>query len=571
MDSPPHLSLLWPPGSSPQTNLGARLDPRALADLDLSETIRALGGGDARRERFARDVLSAPCAEPTVITYRADALDDLLADAPLRAALRDLLPRLDSLTETYRPRSGESPLTHLARRLSTLEMFVEVALDLRDALARATQRADALEGIHASLRDLTARPEFAALRAELPGLRQQLAGVRSITIGVNLSPDLEPQTAALLALHAEPIAGRSTLLARLLGRQSGEGGLTPLRGSDLSPDNHLLRDLRGLLDRVVAPVERALERFATVSPALLTGLAPEFALLLGAADLTLRLQEAGLPVCRPALAPAEERTCAVREGYHLSLALRLLARPDAPPGAARSLAPNDMTFPVVPNDIVFDEGQGRVWVLTGPNRGGKTTYTRAVGLIHVLAGAGLPVPARSARLSPVDAVYTHFPSQESATPGRGRLDDEAAGLAAIFGRATPRSLILLNEVLAGTSTVEALGLAIDVVRGLRLLGARAVYVTHLHELAQRVDELNAETEGSALVGSLVAEAAPDPDGAPDDGDRAAHRRTFRVHPGPPRGSSYASDIAAQHGISYPQLARLLRDRGILPPRTPSDR
>ena len=564
---PPHLSLLWPSGSSPQTAASARLDPRALADLDLSETIRALGGQDSRRERFVRDVLSAPCPGPAVIAYRADALDDLLADAALRVALRGLLPRLESLTETYRPRSGESPLTHLARRLSALEMFVEVALELQDVLARAIRRADALESIHASLRDLTARPEFAALRAELPALRRQLAGVRGVTVGVNLSPDLEPQTAALLALHSEPIAGHATLLARLLGRPGDEGGLTPLRGSDLSPDNRLLRDLRGLLDRVVAPVERALQRFATISPALLAGLAPELALLLGAADLTLRLRQASLPVCRPSLAPAEERTCTVEEGYHLDLALRLLDHPGAP----------DDTPPLVPNDMAFDDRQGRVWILTGPNRGGKTTYTRAVGQIHVLAQAGLPVPARGAHLSPVDAVYTHFPSRESATPGRGRLDDEAAGLAAIFARATPRSLILLNEVLAGTSTVEALGLAIDVVRGLRLLGARAIYVTHLHELAQQVDDLNARTEGSALVGSLVAEAAsdgtdaaPDPDATSDGTDRSAHRRTFRVHPGPPRGSSYASDIAAQHGISYPQLARLLRDRGILPPGMSGD-
>ena len=560
MDSPPHLSLLWPPGSSPQAATGARLDAQALADLDLSETIHALGGQDSRRERFVRDVLSAPYAGPAVIVYRADALDDLLADAALRAALRDLLPRLESLTETYRPRSSGSPLTHLARRLSALEMFVEVALELQDVLAGVTRRADALDSIHASLRDLTARPEFAALRAELPGLRQQLAGVRSVTVGVNLSPDLEPETAALLALHPEPIAGHATLLARLLGRRGGEGGLTPLRGSDLSPDNRLLRDLRGLLDRVVAPVERALERFATISPGLLAGLAPELALLLGAADLTLRLREADLPVCRPSPAPDEERACTVEEGYHLSLALRLLDR--------RRASPDDAP-PVVTNDMVFDDRQGRVWILTGPNRGGKTTYTRAVGQIHVLAQAGLPVPARSARLSPVDGVYTHFPSRESATPGRGRLDDEAAGLAAIFARATPRSLILLNEVLAGTSTVEALDLAIDVVRGLRLLGARAVYVTHLHELAQQVDELNARTEGAALVGSLVAEAAPNLDpnaeAAPDGTDRPAHRRTFRVHPGPPRGSSYASDIAAQHGISYPQLARLLQERGILPP------
>jgi DNA mismatch repair ATPase MutS len=211
---------------------------------------------------------------------------------------------------------------------------------------------------------------------------------------------------------------------------------------------------------------------------------------------------------------------------------------------------------VVTNPVTCD-ASGRVWILTGPNRGGKTTYTRALGLAHILAQAGLYVPGRSARLSPVDAIYTHFPAQESAQVGQGRLDDEAMRLAAIFAQATPHSLILLNEVLAGTSTVEALGLALDAVRGLHLLGARAIYVTHLHDLALRVDEINAQTAGDGVTGSLVAEV--DEDGA----ERGVQRRTYHIRRGPPVGLSYASEIAVQHGISFPQLQQLLRTRGLL--------
>jgi DNA mismatch repair protein MutS len=546
-------SLLWPPGSAP----GVRLDSQVVVDLDLPEVIQALCGGEPRRERFVHDLLAAPCADPAVIAYRAEALDDLLADAALRAALRATLPALEALAATSRPRSGEGALFRLTQRLSALELYVDAARQLQQALARPRRRAAALEAVYAALQALTATPTFAALQAELPAVRQRLGEVRSVTIGVNLSDDLQPAAAALLALHAEPIAGPASLLARLLGRPDGQHGLTPLRPSDLGPDNRLLGDLRRLLDRVIDPLERALERFAALSPAALAGLAPELAFLLDAASLTLRLRDAGLPVCRPVLARREGRVCAVREGYHLGLALRLLGRSDPPP--------TDAAAAVVTNAMTFDETAGRVWILTGPNRGGKTTYTRAVGLLQVLAQAGLPVPARAARLSPVDAIYTHFPAPEGATLGRGRLDDEAARLAAIFGRATPHSLILLNEVLAGTSTTKALGLAIDAVRGLRLLGARAIYVTHLHELAERVGEINARTAGDGVVGSLVADAAR------EAGEDGVHDRTFRVYPGPPRGVSYASDIAARHGIGYAQLEQLLRARGILPlPPGPSD-
>jgi DNA mismatch repair ATPase MutS len=243
-------------------------------------------------------------------------------------------------------------------------------------------------------------------------------------------------------------------------------------------------------------------------------------------------------------------------GYDVSLALRVYGQDGTPAG--RSNGTSEAPDSIVTNAITFDDTSGRVWILTGPNRAGKTTYTRAVGLAHVLFQAGLYVPGRSARLSPVDAIYTHFPSREQAQPGMGRLDEEAERLAEIFQRATPSSLVLLNETLAGTAAGEAEALARDAVRGLRLLGARAVYVTHLHDLARCVDELNATTPGASLVGSLVADA----DDEADSESGPQHRRTYRIHPGVPRGRSFASDIARRYGISYPQLAALLRERGV---------
>jgi len=142
----------------------------------------------------------------------------------------------------------------------------------------------------------------------------------------------------------------------------------------------------------------------------------------------------------------------------------------------------------------------------------------------------------------------------------GRLDEEAERLAGIFQRATPHSLVLLNETLAGTAASEAEALARDAVRGFRLLGARAVYVTHLHDLAMAVDEINATTPGASLVGSLVADAEEEEEENSATGRH--HRRTFRIHPGAPRGRSFASDIARRYGISFSQLAVLLRERGI---------
>jgi DNA mismatch repair protein MutS len=222
---------------------------------------------------------------------------------------------------------------------------------------------------------------------------------------------------------------------------------------------------------------------------------------------------------------------------------------------------------IVLNDVHFGE-EGRVFVLTGPNRGGKTTFTQAVGLSHVLYQAGLLVPGTRARLSPVDAILTHFPMAEEYSLEAGRLGEEAQRLAAIFRRATPHSLILLNESLFSTSPGESLYLARDVVRALRYLGTRAIYATHLHELAANVEEINQQTPGEGRVASLVAtvdRVAPGEGGAEHcSGDNDIARPTFRIETGPPMGLSYARQIATRYGISFEQLANTI-DRRVTKP------
>jgi len=136
----------------------------------------------------------------------------------------------------------------------------------------------------------------------------------------------------------------------------------------------------------------------------------------------------------------------------------------------------------------------------------------------------------------------------------GRLGEEAQRLRLIFKHATPHSLILLNESLASTSASESFYLARDVVSCLRILGTRAVFVTHLHELAEDSDAINAEVSGRSIVQSVVSIV--------DQGENGV-RRTYKVIPAPPRGRSYAREIAQQYGISFEQLQSLLNERDLL--------
>ena len=201
---------------------------------------------------------------------------------------------------------------------------------------------------------------------------------------------------------------------------------------------------------------------------------------------------------------------------------------------------NGEEFNIVANDIDFDDESGRIYILTGPNRGGKTTFTQAVGLAVLLAQNGIYAPCRELKISPCDNIFTHFPADENDTVDLGRLGEESKRLAEIFDVATENSMLLLNESLATTNVSEGLFIAKDVVRAMRYLGVRSVFNTHMHDLAKNLDEMNTKTEGKSIVQSLVTGV--------DNGERS-----FKVYISPPQGSSYARDIAKKYGVTFEQI------------------
>jgi DNA mismatch repair ATPase MutS len=180
---------------------------------------------------------------------------------------------------------------------------------------------------------------------------------------------------------------------------------------------------------------------------------------------------------------------------------------------------------------------------------------------------GLYVPAREAAVSVCDNILTHYPALEKMEKGTGRFGEEAQRIGSVFESATRHSLVLLNESLSSTSGGESLYLAQDIVRVLRMLGARAVYATHLHGLAASAAELNRDTPGDSAVLSMVAliEAHYEAGRREEtgDGETLSIKPTFKIVPGPPEGHSYAIDLARRYGISREQLIETLEQRGAL--------
>lgn len=563
------VSLLWPDPLNRRTPSSD--DTAHTADLNL-EALTDILSIEGRYRQSVQHVLARPVTDPVVLNYRLDVIEDLLRTPDLIAAFEEALGIITVL-ESYlmQPQWEQTELRKVAWRLSELENYVNCVEYLNSALSGcgSALRSSALCALRDLVGTMAADPIFSDLKAELPAMLEQIRGIKSITIGINLDSQLRPVEATLLSIHTSRFTGESlSFFNRLLGHESRSSneGVGPLhkarsRSTTLGEynvrlphsDNPLLhplfKDLAEVMDQVCQPIAQALRKFVRVNGRLLVVLQEEIAFFLGAIRLIRHMNECGLPMCRPEIAPQEARVCRITGLYNLNLALRM-----APLYRAR-----DLRHDMVTNEVNFGD-EGRVFILTGPNRGGKTTYTQAVGLAHAMIQAGLYAPAHTACMSPVDGIYTHFAAEERPDQEAGRLGEEAKRLSEIFSRATRYSLLLFNESLASTSAGESLYLARDIVRVMRLLGVRAIFATHLHELAADADEINAETEGDSQVVSLVSMVLIEK-GA--DGETA--RRTYKIVPSPPMGRSYAHEIAIRYGISFDQLKANLQARKQIPP------
>jgi DNA mismatch repair protein MutS len=556
------FSLLWPEGKKTKTT---EIHEQSALDLGLQKLVEFMAF-DAKHVEALGATFRSLCQDADTINYRLDIIDELVRFPVLVRCIESLLPVLRDLKyyEIFLALEWKTSLQEAIWRLRELEHYVECVQKLAAAFKgiRSELRSRAMQRLAALVVKVQEDAVFQKLVATLPDLLSRIRSLKSITVGINLDAGMMPCEATLISINADRYR-ESPFFKSLFGQDKWQG-VGPLHrapeGSQYASPlmTALFQDIAKIMEKTTQPLAHALKEFVNINSRVFTHLYGDFLFYLGALKLIDTMHRCSLPVARPKVLDEEKRGFEVKDIYNVDLALHLLQRNGG--------KPEDLSAGIVLNDFTQGE-EGRIIVITGPNRGGKTTLLQAIGLAQIMMQAGLYVPAREAAMSVSDNILTHYPALEKLEKGTGRFGEEAQRIGSMFESASRHSLILLNESLSSTSGGESLYLAQDIVRVLRMLGTRAVYATHLHGLAASAAELNHDTRGDSDVLSMVALIEANTEAQELEGSSTGKpqkiRPTFKIVPGAPEGHSYAIDLAWRYGISKEQLIATLEQRGAL--------
>lgn len=559
MNKQKRYSLLYPNEDTEYRTL----NDTVLHDLGIDALSQKLSDKETEQKMILR-TLSKMTADPYVTQYRCGVFEDVLRNKAMRKELMDILDHINflrsysGLCKTFKDDSSIWDLLHCLDEISDYIKSVE---GLYAVLNGKELHSDGMLGLKSYIQEIYEDSGFDAMKKDVADLKADTSSLQSLTLGVNLNARFECISVGLVSVNSKPFTKSNafTNFSNHLMSKSGvrnttdwdgdmkytpapkqaTGEFGPILGAVTKAmatqmgiaDGDHGRNIARTFDQVVSQtvsgmvkkLRAVLVKYVNVSIINMVELMPELVYYIRWAEYIENQTAKGFTFSKAEIADGTDASAMDAKGI---FNIKLIA--------------NDNTEmkDIVTNDIFFDQSH-RVYILTGANRGGKTTITQAVGQLFVLAQGGIYIPGESLTFAPVDSIFSHFPADEDKTFDLGRLGEECKRFKEIFAGATDKSLILLNETFSTTSFEEGYYIAKDSIRAILSKGVRTIYNTHMHKLAFDLDEINDE-KNVARAYSLVVQ---------NDGEN----RSYKVEIAPPSGKSFAEHIARKYGVTYDML------------------
>ncbi len=487
--------------------------PDFFVDLNLDQVVDAMTAG--KEEYALRPFFLAPLKSVDAIKYRHEIMQelesagtyDVIESFALRMrTMRQYLDLANRLMYTYNKQGW---------LLSAVEKYCEAIGCLAADLATRPLRSRGFLAIFEYLKGYAESAAFRSLAAETKKLRADLSAARYCLL-------IEHDQFTVRKYEGEVDYGEE--MERVFEKfRQGTGKDYRVEFSDGPGTNHIQEAALELVATLYPDVFRRLGDYSAEHRYFLDKTVARFdreiQFYVAYLGLVARLKSAGLHFCYPFVSDKSKEVSSL-EGFDLALAIKLISAKSS----------------VVSNDF-FLKGTERIFVVNGPNQGGKTTFARAFGQLHYLASLGLPVPGTEAQLFLFDKLFTHFAREENIDNLRSKLEDDLVRIRSILSRCTPNSIVIVNEEFSSSTIQDATFLGKTILEQIIRLDSLCVYVTFLDELSS--------LEKTVSVLSTVVPENPEV-------------RTYKIVRLPPDGLAYALTIAKKHRLTYESVKERIK-------------
>jgi DNA mismatch repair protein MutS len=487
-------------------NIDEQEAPEFFVDLNLDRIVASITTG--RDEYNLKPFFYTPLKSVDAIYYRHEILRDLESEAlfgyvrSFAEAMRMMRSQRAQAEKLYYGRQKQSWF------LDAAELYCRAVKRLCGDLGIGDLRSRGFVAFLKFLKDYTESAEFVSLVAETDKLKIDLSGIR-------YSLHIHGKRITVGRYNSEPDYGAEVLQTFEKFKQ----GAPREHRFDFcftTEMNHVEAAILDLVAQLFPETFSALEEYCKghsgYLDATIAAFDREVQFYMACLDYGVQFRRAGLAMCHPIVSDHSKEVYA-REAFDLALANRLI---------------HDK-LPVVTNDFCLKDPE-RVFIVSGPNQGGKTTFARAFGQLQYLSNVGCPVPAKEATIFLFDRLFTHFEKEEDIRNLTGKLEDELLRIRRILDVATPNSILIMNESFLSTTLNDALFLSKQIVERIIALDVLCISVTFLDELASL----------SRTTVSMVSTVRPE--------DPVL--RTFKIVRKPADGLAYAAAIAEKHQLTY---------------------
>ena len=488
--------------------------PVFFAELSLDQVIDDITAG--KQEYDLRPLFLTPLKDVNVVKYRQEIAKDLENGTLLEniksfgqqmAVMRQYLAIVDKL-ENKHHKDGWF--------LETVEVYCAAVSCLIRDLSLADLKSRGLLALRAYLMHYAGSDRFTSIVTETKKLKGDLSGVKYCVA-------VRPKTITVRKYESELDYSPEVERTFAKFRQGAVKDYTVPRFTGSSM-NHVEAGILDLVAKLYPDIFLHLNnycaQYADYLDATIRLFDREIMFYVAYMEYIAVMKRAGLKFCYPQIS-VDSRDIYSYEGFDLAMARKCITE----------------NSPVVCNDFYL-KGKERIFVISGPDQAGKTTFARTFGQLHYLAGLGCPVPGREARLFLCDTLYVHFEKEEHLKDLRSKLEDDLIRVCEILDQATSNSIVILDKILTSTTLKDASLLSKRLIDKLLQLDALCVWVTSVEELASFTE----------TTVSMVSTVVPDNPAL----------RTYKIVRSPANGLSYATSIAEKYRLTYDCLKERMK-------------